>query len=233
MSANAHFLRSLPQDQQLLGELLHSLSQPLTSLRCSLELSMDELADSPQQSVSAALQQTERVIGMIQLMREFLDTQEQTGGKQVALMPVVNSVCDDLSSIAAIRNIHLRVVGTFGARVRIPEPRLRIALQYLLLGMIEQQPEDSEIIILLGEGSKGALLRAQSASVYAESERRNPPPKRDSARAIMRRVQLAIACRVLESGRAVVAVDENTSGFVLRIPRRAAKKSEFSQLSQA
>jgi signal transduction histidine kinase len=112
MSANAHFLRSLPQDQQLLGELLHSLSQPLTSLRCSLELSMDELADSPQQSVSAALQQTERVIGMIQLMREFLDIQEQTGGKQVALMPVVNSVCDDLSSIAAIRNIHLRVVGT-------------------------------------------------------------------------------------------------------------------------
>lgn len=232
MSANAHSLRSVPQDQQLLGELLHSLSQPLTSLRCSLELSMDELADKPQQSVSAALHQTERVIGMIQLMREFLDTEDQPSGKQVALMPVVMSVCDDLYSIAAVRNIQLRVAGTFGARVRIPEPKLRIALQYLLLGMIEQQPEGNEIVVLLGEGSKGALLRARCASMYVEGERRNPP-KRDSVKATMRRVQLAIACRVLESGRAVVTLDEDASGFVLRIPRQATKKSEFSQLSPA
>lgn len=232
MSANANSLRSLPQDKQLLGELLHSLSQPLTTLRCSLELSIDELTDRPQQSVSAALQQTEKVIGMIELMRELLDTEDQTGGKQVALMPVVNSVCEDLCSIAAIRNIQLRVAGTFGARVRIPEPRLRIALQYLLIGMIEQQPEGSEIVVLLGEGSKGALLRAQTASVYEETERRNPL-KRDSVRSTMRRVQLAIACRVLESGRAMVNFDENTSGFVLRIPRQPTKKSEFSQVSEA
>lgn len=232
MSANAHFLRSLPQEKQLLGELLHSLSQPLTSLRCSLELSIDELADRPQQSVSAALQQTERVIGMIQLMREVLDPEDQAGGKQVTLMPVVNSVCEDLCSIAAVRNIRLRVVGTFGARLRIPEARLRLALQYLLTGMIEQQPQGSGIVVLLGEGSKGALLRAQPASVGLESERRNPS-KHDSVRSTMRRVQLAVACRVLESGGAMVAVDETTSGFVLRIPRQAPKRREAFHVPEA
>ncbi len=68
----------LPQPESLrtgvLGELLHSLSQPLTSLRCSLELSIDEDAAQSHQTVAAALEQTERVIRVVRLMQEFLDS---------------------------------------------------------------------------------------------------------------------------------------------------------------
>src|SRR5712692_3112988 len=80
MSASSQSLPRVPPSPDVLGELLHSLSQPLTTLRCSLELSLDhateEVAEEQQASVSAALQQTEKVIGMIQLMREYLDAEK-------------------------------------------------------------------------------------------------------------------------------------------------------------
>jgi signal transduction histidine kinase len=75
MSTSPHSFPKLPRGPDVLGELLHSLSQPLTSLRCSLELSIEEVAEQQQESVSVALQQTEKVIGMIQLMREYLDAE--------------------------------------------------------------------------------------------------------------------------------------------------------------
>ena len=111
----------------MLGELLHSLSQPLTSLRCSLELSLElspeELAEQQQGSVAVALQQTEKVIGMIQLMREYLDA-EQPGPEacSTALAPALRSVIEELSSIAAVRGIPLRLVGTCTATL----PALRM-----------------------------------------------------------------------------------------------------------
>ena len=85
----------------MLVELLHSLSQPLTGLRCSLELSLqlpldrsiEEVTEQQQASVSAALQQTEKVIGMIQLMREYLDAEQpEPQAFSSALAPAMRSV---------------------------------------------------------------------------------------------------------------------------------------------
>ncbi|MFZ3265949.1 MAG: hypothetical protein WA172_18230 [Terriglobales bacterium] len=230
MSASAHSFSRLPNrpthDQELLGDLLHSLSQPLTSLRCSLELSIDEVTEQQQQTVSAALQQTETVIGMIQLMREYLDAEQGAGEDAVALMPVLRTMCEDLSSMAALRSVGLRVLGTCAAKLRVGEPRLRLALQYLILAMIEQQPERSEITLLLTEGAAGTVLRAQGERSLNGPEA-SPPEKdpgtrqlqRDAVRATMRRMRLAIAGRVLETAGAALTLDDGIPGFVLRIPR--------------
>src|SRR5260370_2011208 len=134
----------------VLGELLHSLSQPLTTLRCSLELSLDHatevVAEEQQASVSAALQQTEKVIGMIQLMREYLDA-EQPGREAywTELAPVVQDMIEGLSSIAAVARIELRLVGTCTGSVAVPEERLRLALQYLIAAKIEVQPAGGRV----------------------------------------------------------------------------------------
>jgi hypothetical protein len=71
----------LVRDPDVVGELLHSLSQPLTGLLCSLELSLhlpaglslQEIVEQRQQSVAAALEQTEKVIALVQSLRDYLD----------------------------------------------------------------------------------------------------------------------------------------------------------------
>jgi hypothetical protein len=233
----------------VLGELLHSLSQPLTSLRCSLELSLDlpvdpplelspeEVAEQQQESAAAALQQTEKVIGMIQLMREYLDA-EQPGPEScsTALAPALRNVIEELSSITAVRGIQLRLVGTCMAAMPVPESRLRLALQYLIATMVESQPADSKVTLLLVEGPAGAVLRAEGERGFPEpnfhemeQHPASPPVRRDPAAATsasvltLRRVRLAIASRVLETAGASLVFgdgDVGPTGFVLRIPRR-------------
>jgi hypothetical protein len=87
MSANPHFVSKLPRSPDVLCELLHLLSQPLTSLQCSLELSLEnslesslelsieEVAGRQRENLAVALHETGKVIGMIQLMREYLDAE--------------------------------------------------------------------------------------------------------------------------------------------------------------
>jgi hypothetical protein len=242
MSTSPHSFPRLPRGPDVLGELLHSLSQPLTSLRCSLELSIEEVAEQQQESVAVALQQTEKVIGMIQLMREYLDA-EQPGPEacRAALAPAMRSVIEELSSVAAVRGIQLRLVGTCTAAVPVPESRLRLALQYLIATMIEAQPVGGRVTLLLGEGPAGAVLRVEGERRFGEPDfrepnscemeqsatspqtKRNPVGATSASVSTLRRVRLAIASRVLEAaGAALVFGAGDPSGFVLRIPRRFA-----------
>jgi signal transduction histidine kinase len=213
VSASPHAFPPPPGSRDVLGELLHSLSQPLTSLRCSLELSLDEVAERQQVSVSAALQQTEKVIGMIQLMREYLDA-DQPGPEVIpaALAPAARSVIEELSSIAAVRGVRLLLVGTCAATVPVQESRLRLALQYLIATIIDAQPVGGKIMLLLGEAPAGAVLR-----VEGERSLREP----SATTATLRRVRLAIASRVFETaGASLVFGGIGPTGFVLHIPRR-------------
>jgi signal transduction histidine kinase len=234
----------------VLGELLHSLSQPLTGLLCSLELSLqlpldcslEQVAEQQQANVSVALQQTERVIGMIQLMREYLDAEQPAPEAfSSALAPATRSVVEELSSIAAVRDVRVRLVGTCAATVPVPESRLRLALQYLITTLIEAQPVGGKVMLLLGEGPAGAVLRAEGDRGFRRLNFRDQEQsaaisqtKRDHAGAAstspsvptLRRVRLAIASRVLEfAGASLVFGDGDhaavdLTGFVLRIPRR-------------
>jgi len=250
MSTSSHSFPKVPRGPDVLGELLHSLSQPLTGLRCSLELSLqlpldlsiEELAEQQQASVAVALQQTEKVIGMIQLMREYLDA-EQPGPEicPVALEPAMRSVIEELSSIAAVRGIQLRLAGTCTATLPVPESRLRLALQYLIGTTIEAQPVGGKVMLLLGEGPAGTVLRVEGERGFRELDFRetnfreteqsatSPQTKRDRARTIsvsvstLRRVRLAIASRVVENAGASLVFgdgDGDHTGFVLRIPHR-------------
>jgi hypothetical protein len=257
MSTSSHSFPTRPQAPDVLGELLHSLSQPLTSLRCSLELSLElspqEVAEQQQESVVLALQQTEKVIGMIQLMREYLDA-EQPGPKPcaTALAPALRSVIEDLSSIAAVRGIQLRLVGTCLATVPVPEPRLRLALQYLIATMVEVQPSDSKITILLGQGPAGTVLRVEGErgshepnvrdlnfrdlnfhdleqNATSQSAKLAPVRASSASLSTLRRVRLAIARRVLETaGASLVPAGggADPTGFVLRVPLRVGAPAQ-------
>jgi hypothetical protein len=219
MSTSSHSLQKRPQNPDVLGELLHSLSQPLTSLRCSLELSIGEVAEQQQEGVAVALQQTERVIGMFQLMREYLDTgQPLPEAFSCALAPVTRNVIEELSSIALVRGVQLYLVGTCSATIPVPESRLRLALQYLVTTVIEAQSVGGKVMLLLGEGPAGAVLRGEGEPGFRE-----PSFQESFGTTTLRQVKLAIASRVLENaGASLVFSDLGPAGFVLRFPRPLA-----------
>lgn len=214
---STHSYSPLAENRELLGELLHSVSQPLTTLRCSLELSLDEAADQQQQTITAAMEQTESVIAMIQLMREYLDAEQ--GGTEApasALMPVLASVSDDLSPLAELREVRIRIMGACSAELAIKVPWMRRALEYLLSAMIERQPAGGEITLRMSESPSEALVRIEGERGLGIQPNSNRT--RDSAGSTMRRVRLAIAARVLESAGVMLAFDDGVPAIVLRIP---------------
>ena len=83
-------MMSAAPGSDVLRDLLHSVCQPLTTLHCALESSL-----SPEQSghvadVALALEQTDRVIETVRLMREYLEVEQ--GCSSVALVPVGSAV---------------------------------------------------------------------------------------------------------------------------------------------
>jgi signal transduction histidine kinase len=226
LSATPQHIARPPQDQEVLGELLHSLSQPLTTLRCSLELSIDKVAGQQQEAVSAALEQAERVICMIRLIREYLDAElTHPTGQPIAFAPVLRAVVERLSSVAAVRQVRLKLMGASAVTIQAAETRLRLALQYLISTLMEVTPSNREISFRLGDSPSESVLRAR---VEGSSPQLDPSPseqeRRDPVSATLRRVKLAIASRMLESAGASLALDhEGRSGFVLRIPRPASR----------
>ncbi len=236
------------------GDLLHALSQPLTGLRCLLELALElaldpslgpsqepsvdrslrEVAKQQQDGVAAALQQTEKVIGMVQLMREYVNA-AQAGPAvfSTALQAALRSLIEELSSIAAVRDVQVRLAGSCTAIVALPEARLRLALQYLITAEIEAQPAGGRVLLALTESPAGTVLRVEGGMVGQALNRPNSKSTSTSAMtsatttaSTLRRVKRAIASRVLEAAGASLVYGDGDSGsnagFVLRIPPLAA-----------
>jgi signal transduction histidine kinase len=218
MSANSLPLSTL-RGPDVLGELLHSLSQPLTTLQCSLELSIEQVAEQQQDSVASALQQTEKVIGMIQLMREYLDAEQPARGTlPAALDPALRGTVEELASVAAVRDIQLRLTGKCAATLHLPEARLRLALQYLIAALIEAQPAGGKVTLLLGDEPAGSVLRAEGSCRLRSAGGANTG--QEASASALRRVRRQIAVRVLEGAGASLVVANNHRGepiaFVLR-----------------
>ncbi len=243
------------QSPDVLGELLHSLSQPLTGLRCSLELSLVRSLELPlglqfraiaeqHENVAIALQQTEKVIGMVQLMREYVDAaQPEPAVFSTALLPALANLIEELSSIGAVRDVQVRFIGSCTAVVPVPEAQLRLALQYLITAAIDAQPAGGGVLLALTESPAGTVLRMEGEGDRASDKRkfcrlrRNELAQRAANQrhpqniilaatsptiSTLRRVKAAIASRVLETAGASLVFGDGGSGdggFVLRIPR--------------
>src|SRR5437764_7866000 len=137
-----------PAKREVLGELLHSLSQPLTSLQCSLELSIDRTLGRQHDAAAVALEQMERVVGLVRLMREYLETESRAPRPTpVPLGPVLFEVVDQMCTIALVRRIRLHLISKSEIMISVSEPQLRRAFEYLIGSLIDAQPAPCEITL--------------------------------------------------------------------------------------
>ena len=63
--------------------LVHQMSQPLTTLRCSLELSLTPVTSERQQKeyIEQAIRETDRAIALLEQLRIVLSSKDQENGK--------------------------------------------------------------------------------------------------------------------------------------------------------
>lgn len=211
----------------VLGNLLHALCQPLTTLRCSLELSLDQFTESQSEPVSAALEQADQAIETVQLIREYLELQRgMEPVRSVALTPAVHTALEQLAVVAEAYCVPLFTSGKSSATLTVNEFWLQRALLYLIGPIIEIQATGSAIAVLLEDDRFGSVVSVHSLSFPQFTGHR--PEERKCASHLLQ-ARLGIAQCVFESAGASLELYQGEHpGFAIRIPRPKALAHRMS-----
>jgi hypothetical protein len=214
---STHAITPPPDNFKVLGDLLHSLSQPLTTLHCAFESSL--CADVHNSlDASQALEQTDRAIEVLGLIREYVEIEQ--GVSCSASVPVdltLEKAMSQLSILAEARGQHLFVCGRSKSTVPLKATWLHRSLLYLLGTLIESEPAGRAITVLLEDFGSECVLSGHSfpvkSSAYLPGHASNA-----STRLLQARVE--IARRALESCGALVALyTDARRGFTVRFPK--------------
>lgn len=149
------------EQESLLPELLHALNQPLTSLRCSLELTLLQPRDSDEyrNRLRESLRLTEDIVVLSSGIRELLDV-EQPGGSptRVAFDRVLESSVRELLPLAEAQDIRVELTCLPSLAVLGDSQRYLAALLHFLGFLLSFAQKDDELTIRAGvEGNWVAL----------------------------------------------------------------------------
>lgn len=149
------------ESQQLVSELLHQLSQPLTTLCCALELALLQTPTAEQyvEIVSQALGQAEKVSELTNAIRELFDAgRPGESGEVLDLRGAVEGAIADLLPVAESIGVQVCCVPGPLCPVRFDGPRLRQALFHLIAFAIGSGSAGATVTIeLAGHGSEAML----------------------------------------------------------------------------
>ena len=185
------------EPQQLVSELLHQLSQPLTTLCCALELALLQTPTAVQyvEIVRQALAQAEKVSELANAIRELFDASRAgESGEVLDLRRAVEDAIADLVPVAESRGVQVcRLPGPL-CPVRFDGPRLRQALFHLIAFAIGSGNAGATVTIeLVGRGSE-AMLALTVSGPGSGNDR-----SADSDLEPLRRLGLGIARAIFEA----------------------------------
>jgi K+-sensing histidine kinase KdpD len=220
------------ESPRLVADLFHALSQPLTTLCCSLELTLQQTPTEKQyrESVTRALAQAEQVSWLATGIRELLDAAEAAPDLEVLQMQAaVQDAVSDLLPVAELAGVRICYLPRSPGSVRFEARRLRRGLFHLLsfvvgwgggaVVRIELSESGEQVVLALIVSGEGIPREAMES---AES----PASLSDDAlpRDLTRRLELGIARATFEAaGGSFSAVREVKSMIVeVRLPRVAA-----------
>ncbi len=231
----ATFAALLTQNQGLLQDLLHLVSQPLTTLHCTLEhsLTLDLLNEDAvvrSQEVALALQQTDRVIEALRLMREYLEAEERRFlAEPFPLGLAIENVLEQISVLAEARGLRLFACGTSTTAIPVKGVWLQRAFFYLVALLLESEPDGRVITVVMEDGASQSLVSAHSLPMNSSSDvPPDPPPRCAPDVNTLRQVRIEIARCVLEaSGASLELYSGGNAGFLIRLPRFSSHLAEI------
>ncbi len=165
------------EPRQLVSDLFHQLSQPLTTLCCSLELAQLQTPTAEQygEIVSRTLEQAEKVSWLATAIRELFDA-GQTGadGEVLELRWVVEDAVADLLPVAQSAGVQVCYSPRSPCPVWFDAQRLHQGLSHLLaFGLasggpgavmtIEMEERGAEVVLTLTLSGRGEFDGAPAA----------------------------------------------------------------------
>ncbi|MGH9536525.1 MAG: sensor histidine kinase [Terriglobales bacterium] len=209
------------EPRRLVSDLFHALSQPLTSLCCSLELTLQQTPTQAQyrERVAGALAQAERASWLSSAIRELLDAAESgEPGEILQLQAAVRDAVSDALPLAESAGMRLGYLPQSVCPVYFAAQRLRRALFHLLGFVVGWGRSGALVEIKLSESGKDALLRLTVSGESAVGEREPESlTEEDRARLLSQRLGLGIAWNLFEAAGGTLCAGSEVNGISLEV----------------
>ena len=192
-------------DSRRLGtDLFHALSQPLTALCCSLELSLQQTltADEYRESASRALQQAERVSWLTTAIRELFDAGQAGEEPEILqLREAVASAISDLSLVAESEGVEIRYLPETPCPVWFEAERLRRGLFHWLGFGISACTRGETVELELKDSGIEVVMRMTISGASPTFSRKLAltPSDGGQVEALSRRLGLGIALAIFQA----------------------------------
>ncbi len=223
--------------QQLMHDIFHELSQPLSTLTCLLEVNLlvSRPAKSTRHDLQIALKQIHWVVRLFRSLRELVEAGELPQDRQVLnLADCLREVVADFLPVAAKRNVKVALfceanVSSGKGLVSFQASRLRQGLLHLLEFALEGCPGGTEIQITAGAAGDvarvGLVIPTVSAPEVAVAKVGShwtnmasaDGPVNGKQRELKRRLALAIARRSFEGADGSLQVQHGANALCLEV----------------
>ena len=209
------------EDSQLVSDLFHALNQPITALRCSVELSLHRPRTAVQYrgTLQAAMQQAELIAGWAVGIRALL--QADDAGDDLQVLPLDGFLRDavaDLQPVAESLQLEFGLHCDSAGRVLFEPQRLQQALSGVLdfaidsssagaTVMVDARDRDREAVIVLATSPPDSALGRGSA-------RQTP---KDAGCTLRQRLGLAIPRRIVTAAGGSLQAETGRGGLRIEL----------------
>lgn len=152
----------VPQaNREFVSNFSHALSQPLTALRGSLELTLlkPRTGTEYRKCLEEALEQADRLVGVLRAVRHLVNMEGPGGVKErVSLGAIVEEITEDLRPVAESRSVKLSLQKEIDSTVLGDAQRLRQAIFNLVGNAIQACREGKTVQVSLSCRGEEACL---------------------------------------------------------------------------
>jgi len=192
--------------QQLVSDIFHDLSQPLSTLTCLLEINLllSRTVKQWRHDVKIALKQVRSVVWLVRALRELWEAGSAHQGQEVLSLAVcLREVVAELLPMAEAAKAKIFLTSSSDCLVNMQASRLRQGFTSLLNFAMESGGGGAEVKIMAHEEGKAAqvtvtISAAESSSPKAVVGRNTAESAEGKRRDLKRRLGLAVAWRVFK-----------------------------------